>query len=79
MSWLDGYAIFAPDIQPNGYEEPQTRYFAVICRKPFRGSNDDPIPWLVKIYRGEEIVSYWRGTSDEAEDALSEYLEGEQR
>jgi hypothetical protein len=55
--------------------EPGTRYFGVVRHKP--AAADDPISWLVTIYRGEAVESYWRGSEDEAQDALTEYLQRE--
>lgn len=38
---------------------------------PWRGDDDaDPIPWLA----AELVETYWRGTEDEANGALDEYL-----
>jgi hypothetical protein len=68
----DGYAIFEPPTTDPTSSEPHTRYFAVIVHKP--AEKGDPISFLSAIYRAEMVEAYWRGTREEAEDALSEYL-----
>jgi hypothetical protein len=71
----DGYALFwPPPSRSTSEEEPQTRHFAVIVRKPANAG--DPIPFLVAIYRAEKVEAYWRGTRAEAEEALSDHVEG---
>jgi len=70
----DGYAVFDPPTTHDPTRgEPNDRYFAVVVHKP-ASAKGDPIPFLAAIYRGELVETYWRGTRDEAEDALTEYL-----
>lgn len=53
-------------------QEPDERFFVVVRHKP--AAPDDPIPWLATIYRGVAVEAYWRGTPDQASEALADYF-----